>query len=262
MPTPRWFVAVFLGALLLAGCKKDPHSVVLPEHMEEADDSLKEALQALPPSERGLLAAYLIRHQLAATFGGKEEIPPNTTVGAAIQEQQQWVAQRKQEEAVRQKKEEQERAVEAQKKAEADALRAKVEQERTALNAKASAAVQVALLSIKVEPHDLDAGRLSDSLLLQFAFKNSTNQPISGVKGDAVIKDQFGSVIDNATVSMSDDITAGETKIWVGSRDFNRFRKEDNALADADFQKIQFSFTPKIIVFKDGTKIEVGGDAP
>ena len=44
------------------------------------------------------------------------------------------------------------------------------------------------------------------------------------------------------------------TSSW--SADYNQFNKDDKRFAEAETEKIRFSFEPSVILFVDGTKLE------
>jgi len=97
-----------------------------------------------------------------------------------------------------------------------------------------------------------------DAVEIELAFKNTSTKPMAGVKGDAVFRDMFGDTLDVASVSYDQSVAPGETRIWTGSRSvLGSFGHNTAKLRTTATEKVQFTFLPSMIVFADGTKLQV-----
>ena len=84
-------------ALLLAACNGDPHDTRVPTDISTWSRSVKPSLMKLTPEERALFSQYAVRHSVGADeghIGSKSDpIPDDMTIGKAIEEQRNYVAQ-------------------------------------------------------------------------------------------------------------------------------------------------------------------------
>lgn len=233
-------VRVSLFALIactLVACS-NPHDAPVPSDMSKWDTELKPAIQKLPEEEKELLAGYLMRMKMSEAFGGG---PPKVglTVGTAISEQKKWVEEQK------------------AKEAEAKALKEKIEAERAALKKTVDGTLTVAVVELKLQKANYQAGTYSDSQVIRLALQNKGTKDIKGVKGDIKFIDIFDKTVGTIGFGYDDGIPAGKTKTWVGSRDYNQFLPEHKAIANLEEGKYTTRFEPEIIIFTDGSKLKV-----
>lgn len=235
----RWMI--LLLSLSLLACS-GPRDAPLPKDLDKME-SIKPVLEKLKPDERDLVTGYIMRHTLGAKFGSMfgvkiEPIPDGMTIGKAIDEQRAFIEKNKADEAA--KKAEQEKA-EAARKVLADQM----------------AQILSAQLS-KVDLHkasyrDFD---VKDYVKFTIEFDNRGSKDITGLKGIANFKDKFGDTISNLPIKIEQKISAGKKVTVVLSKDFNQFVDEDRRLASIDASSVQFSISPDVILFADGTKFE------
>jgi len=89
--------AILCFALLLVACG-DPHDTKVPTDISKWSETVKPSLQKLKPEEKVLFSQYAIRHMAGAAVGGliggkADPIPEDMTIGKAIEEQRNYLAQ-------------------------------------------------------------------------------------------------------------------------------------------------------------------------
>lgn len=167
---------------------------------------------------------------------GGNGIETGTTIGDAIQEQKKWLDEKK-----------------AQEQAETE-LKAKIEAEKKAKLAEINKIITVAL--IKKEGSS-SFGSSIDNIDIELAFQNKGNKDISAIKGITHFNDVFGDNIKSINLSYDDGVKANSTATYNGSIHYNQFMDEDKKLLNTDLNKLKFIFEPQIILFSDGTKLDI-----
>jgi len=227
-------------ALLLAGCNGAKNTEI-PTDIQNLD-SIKAAVDKLEPEERELVAGYVMRHTLGAAFGDKTAgIPAGVTIGNAIDEQRNFLANKKIEEA---------------KQA---ALKAELEARKEAAMKQMRDAVTVTLVNKAIEVERGYSGMVTDEhFAASFGYKNNTDKAIAGVKGYISIKDLFGDEISGFAISNDDTIEPRSSITWRGSRSVKYAVGDNNdrKLAELDDTKYKVVWEPQVIVFADGSKLE------
>lgn len=221
--------------LLVAGCSK-PTATVIPSDVAAWDKELAPAVQKLSEADRQLAAGYLMRAKLGEVFGGKG-VPPGTTLGDAVENQRQWLAQQDAAEA------------------EARALAERVKKERAALAEQINAAVTVSLIEKAQRLKDYSARRYSDEQIFRVAVQNKSQDELVGVAGELKFLDVFGKEVGAVSFTISERIRPGQIYNWVGSRDYNQFLAPHKALWNLEEGKYTTRFVPEGIVFADGRKL-------
>ena len=206
-------------------------------------DSIKPSVEKLSTEERGLLAAYIMRHSMGAAFGAafgikSDPIPDGMTIGKAIDEQKVFIEKQKAE--VEAKKIEQEKA-EASRKALAEQM-AKV--------------LSVRLVGIQLHKASYSNFDVENYIKLTFVFENKGLKSITGIKGIATFKDKFGDIISEVPIKVSEEIKAGNTVTISLSKKYNQFEHEDQSLVNQDVATTNFSISPEVVLFDDGSKFE------
>jgi|SRR3989338_2423130 len=242
----RRHLTILLFSIILAACS-GPKDIPLPRELDKMD-SIKPAMEKLTTEERELVAGYIMRHTIGAKlgglFGGKEDpgIPDGMTLGKAIDEQRKFKADAAIEEAKQQ------------------ALKAKLQAEREATIKPMLEAITVTLVSKKLEAEHGYSGMVVDEKLeVIFGYKNNTDKDIAGVKGYISVKDLFGDELSGFLISNDNTIKAGQTTTWAGSRSvkYSLGNNKDQKLAELEDTKFKVVWEPRMIVFKDGTKLTV-----
>lgn len=226
-----------LSFSVLTGCS-NPKSTVIPKDVSKWDTELKPAIEKLADEEKGLFAGYLMRAKLGEAFGGGG-IPDGMTVGKAIETQKEWIAKT------------------GSKDKESKALREKLEQERLVLRKQVDELLTVTVLSLKIEPADFQSGKPFDRQMLKLGFQNKGKKDILGVMGSVHFIDIFDKDIGSVSFKYDDGIKAGATATWSGGRRYNEFLPEHRAIAGLSKGKYMVKFEPEMVIFADGSKLEV-----
>ncbi len=238
--------AIALTCLVLVACNSVKNTP-LPQDLDKME-SIKPAMEKLTPEERELAGGYIMRHTLGAKmkgiFGGVEGpgIPDGMTIGKAIEEQRKFISDQKAEE---------------QKQA---ALKAALQAKREAALKPMKEAVTVTLVSKQIKPEYGYSGILMDeNFVVTFGYKNNTQKDIAGVKGYISVRDLFGDELSGFAVSNDDTIAAGKSITWTGSRTVKYAvgDNKDRKLAELDDSKYKVIWEPQVIVFSDGSKLEL-----
>lgn len=240
----------FFGDQVLVACS-NPKNTEVPQDLSQVD-TIKPVIEKLSPEERELVGGYIMRHTVGAKMegllGGKEGpgIPPGMTLGKAIDEQRKFLSDRKAEE---------------HRQAE---LKAQLEAKREAAIKPMREAVTVTLVSKSIEEeHGMSGMVLDETLSVVFGYKNNTAKDIAGVKGYVSVRDLFGDEISGFAISNDDTIPAGQSITWAGSRSVKYAigDNKDRKLADLDESKYKVMWEPQVIVFADGSKLELPNDS-
>jgi hypothetical protein len=104
---------------------------------------------------------------------------------------------------------------------------------------------------------DLVKGSFLGSMVyMNIAFQNKGQKPIAGVKGTAVFRDMFGDTLATESVSYDKGIPVNGVKQFrqIAAAGMDRGERK---LAETPIEKVKFTFDPVIILFEDGTKLEM-----
>lgn len=226
-------VAIIISMLILTACT-DPKSYQINSLTSEQK---QEVLNKLNDEEKGLYVSFIMRQAFIETFGKEEDkqLLKTITVGQAIQKQKEWIVQQKEEE-----------------KAQA-ALKAKVEQEKKAFQENIKSIISLAL----VDKKNIDGEYGQKYVLIEMALENKGKKDIEGIKGVVKISDIFDEKIINSSFSYDEGIPAGSIAKYNPSIRINQFMSEHKMLWTTDFKKMKVTIEPEIIIFTDGTKLEI-----
>lgn len=229
------YVALIAVAVLIAGCTK-PTDAVIPSDVEAWDEKLAPELKKLSEADREKAAGYLMRAKMGGVFGGAG-IPPGTTIGKAIEEQTAWEAEQ------------------AAQRAEEEALRQKLDEERAAALKALNSAVTVTLVSKDELPSNYRAGRYSEYQQFRVGAQNKTDKVVVGVSGEIKFIDIFDKEVGAVMFGISEKIEPGKTVVWTGGRDYNQFIDSHRAVWNLAEGKYTTKFIPEMVVFEDGSKL-------
>lgn len=229
----RLFILAVLPLLLMA-C-----SAVMSEPLPtSADDpKLGEISKKLDDDDKKLLIGYLMRRELAKSFGSAPLLDGAKTVGEALDAQKQWASNL---------------SAEQQK---AETLKAEVQQQRKAIAEQINKTITVAFIDARFLPSSFEAGRYDDYETLTFAIKNVGSKDIKAVKGEAVFIDTFGDEFVRVPMQIEDKIAAGQSKTIELGMEINKFMDEHKKVMSLDKEK-KFRFEPDQIVFEDGSTVK------
>lgn len=220
---------VLCVALCVAACSDPKSEIIPPDGPGEWSQEFAQTVKKLPEDDRKLLAGYLMRNALKDS---KDLALP--TIGEAIDDQKKFLA------------------AQAKREAEEKALADKARRERDAQIAKLRSAVTVALTSKVTLPEDSYSGRYSPRIKLTITIHNKTTKAVTGVKGLAVFRDQFGETIMETSLAMDERIAPGATRTTTSyGMDVNEFMDDHVKLAVTKYADLKFEFVPEQIVFDD-----------
>lgn len=230
-------IIVVIFACTITACT-DPKDTILPLDIStwESNENLKESVQKLTDEEKKLLAGYTVRAGLSSAFG-EVGIKEGTTIRQAINVQSEWVHEQQVQEAKR------------------EALAAELQMKQLEKLKKMNDYLTVSFNSLGFQPSNVQAGQYQDYFTIELGFKNNTNKDISGAKGVVVLKDMFGEVIKEITLSNDDGIPANQTTTVSGTIDYNQFIDQDKKLKSTKFEKLQFEWVPEVYIFEGGDKV-------
>lgn len=220
---------------ILAACTK-PTDTVIPTDASKWEGDFAQSIKSLPEADKALLAGYLMRAKLGEAFGGKP-MPVGTTVGQALEDQKQFLAQKAAEQAAQEQ------------------LRKQVEQQKAAAAAELSKTITLAFLGQHFSPADYTSGQYDDKFIVQVAIKNASEKPIKGVKADFILKNTFGETITTTELNIEQTIAPGQSYTWTGARKLNKFIDTDQKLMTLEDGKFSTEMRPTMVVFSDGTTI-------
>jgi hypothetical protein len=229
---------LFLAAFVFLAACSDPRNTPIPSDPDKWETQLAPAIKKLTDEERGLVAAYMMRSKFGEAFGGKA-MPAGITIRDAIAAQREFVRE------------------EQRREAEAKELRERVERERAEAQRQIDAALTVAFVGKSYSPADYSSGSYQDELNVSFAFENKSIKSIAGFKGKARFEDMFGDEISENNISYDETIPPGKAVRWRGSINYNQFMSEHVKLRTTPTDKIKFRFIPQVVLFTDGTKLEM-----
>ena len=96
----------------------------------------------------------------------------------------------------------------------------------------------------------------AEALTYSFIFSNKSSKDIRAFKGRIVINDLFDTEIKSISLTVDDQINAGESKRETYNTDYNQFRDEDVRLRSKDIDDLTINWIPEKVIFTDGTTIE------
>lgn len=228
----RYFVLPLIALLVAcSGVKDNP----LPS--DPSDPAFKKIADGLDEDDKKLLVGYLMRREMAKTFGGKTLPDGATTVGEALEAQQKWADE----------------LSESERKA--AELKAEVEAKRKAVADEIAKTVTVAFLGAEFLPSSYESGRFEDYELFRFAVHNAGQKPFKALKGEAVFIDTFGEEFVTVPMEFEEKIAPGDKKTVELSMEINKFMDRDKKVMSIDESK-KFRFVPIQIVYEDGSTLK------
>jgi hypothetical protein len=222
------------GTLLLVACNSVANE---PLPAAPNDPGFAKIGEKLNDEEKKLLAGYLIRREMAKSFGNQQLADGVTTIGGALDAQRKFI----------------DSLTESQQKAEA--LKIEVEQKRKAVADQIAKTVTVAFVDAEFVPSSFEQGRYDDYEKLSFAVHNGGRKAIKALKGQAVFIDTFGDVFVTVPMQFEERVAAGEKKEIELGMEINKFMDEHKKVMSLDRTK-KFRFEPDQIVYEDGSTLK------
>lgn len=228
-------ILIAISCLALIACN-DPKSTVIPQNMEKLseDKHFIEQGKKLEQKDKDLLTGYLARAALSQAFG-KGEIPSGTTIGDAIDNQKQWLA----EQEVQTKKEKEVRNLALQK----------LESGKKSL--------REAFQIVYVKRGEINKQNFTEHLPIYFNFKNTSGKAISGFKADIIFTDMFGKEFQRLSIEESQTIPADLDTVAAYQWDYSKYDDNMVKLNNLEEGKFKVEAYPTHIVFADGTTLRL-----
>ena len=231
-------VAVALLFLLaaVAACTS-PQNTALPSDVSRWDD-LRGPLDKLSSTDRRLAVAYLDRTKAAASYSG-QPIPAGVTLGQAIDNQKAF-----------EQTQAQQRLANRGQQDEAD-LRRKDAEDR------AAQVFGVRLLAKEIIGADFSTENRSDQVAFTFELRNNSDKELSDVKGNLTVADSWF-VIDLKTIPLDyrQPMPAGAVETWTARVPLSPQATIDQRIRNTDLSQMKVTFTPELVQFADGSRVD------
>ena len=243
------FAFIFVVALLFTACGGDAYDQKIPRDMEtwKTNESFQKAVDTIQGEDKERLTRWMLRSAMGTALGGAI---PDISIRDAIKNQEEFEKKAKEEAA-------QEAAAEAKAAEEAKALAEQIEKEQIAAAEKMNAVLTVSYLGSEFVASNFHKQIFDDHFLLSFAFKNKSTTTLSGFKGVVTFSDMFDETIKEIEVSLDQSIPAGEIFSGTLTVDYNQFNDEDKKFKSTNKDKMKVSWIPLVLIFEDGTKLEM-----
>jgi hypothetical protein len=224
---------ILLPALLLAAACSSPQDKKLTKENVAAIGKSK----ALTGEEVQLLQSYVMRTAMARAFSGADTsqlLDSSKTIRSAIAEQRKWMHD--------------DSTHTAMAKAEAAAALKRYEQEAARLRA------VVTVIPVRKGFSEAD---YESYVTFQMVSKNNSDKAVSGFKGHVRVTDMFGDLIARLEVKEDEMLAPTAERVFRTAYGYNRFMDRDTKLRFTTFEKMKFVWEPEIVIFADGSQLEV-----
>jgi hypothetical protein len=215
------------GMLVCSSCSNIKNEKVTDENNDKILNQISTS-KDLTDGERQLLAAYVIRQNVANIFGGgKPGLPTGKTVGEMIADQRQWAAQEK------------------------------VEEDRQKQLASAVAAKQAEMRNvIGVALYGFTERQMSfsDYAEAKFAYENRSDKDVRAFEGTVAFSDVLGNHLDDVQLKVLAPIKAGAKASVSDDLPFMAY----GGLRGKKLEDVKIEWRPQKILFADGTSAEDG----
>jgi hypothetical protein len=221
--------------IAVAGCSGNVKNLrITEENKNTVFDQIK-TTKDLTVEEVGLLQAYVLRKGLGDAFAGKTPtLPVGMTIGEIIDDQRKWVDNEK----IRQA-EEKERIARA---------RAEEEKQRRQL---------LDAITLTVFEKGFQHVDYEDYVTIRAVYENKSGKDIRAFKGTIQFNDLFGVEIMPVNIAEDTPLAAGETRREGWTLKFNQFIDQHVKLRNTALENMKPEWKPSIILFADGTSMEV-----
>jgi hypothetical protein len=216
---------------------QDPHAFQLTEQNKDSFMDILKDSKGLSLEEAALLSASQVRRRVAVTLGREPDSIVGQTVGDLIAAERQLQADAK-------IKDDEEKRLAADAKAEADASAAELRRSLT-----------LTVFDKDFTPSNADVSRYSDYITIKCVYANTSGKNIRAFRGTVQFTDLFGKQIFASNLTISDPINAGAKQTWTGEIKYNQFLAEHLSLRNTDLQDMKIVWLPASILFADGTQI-------
>lgn len=227
----KLFCTLFLVVIALVGCS-NPKDTLVPTDISKWEQ-LKPIVEKLSEDDKKLFLGYTIRMKFSEVLGGKG-LEEGLTIGKAIEKQKIWVVEQE------------------KKEMETKLLKQRILSEQIALKKQVDDLLIVTVLKTKLEKDSY-----FENQVFEIGFQNKSLKDIRGIKGVVKFIDIFDKEVGAVSFGYDDGLKAGATGAWRGVRQYNQFIESHRAVANLEEGKYTTRFEPEMIIFSDGTKLEI-----
>ncbi len=235
-PSRATYLAV-LAIVLIAttACSGNVKNQRITEENKETVFEQIKGTKDLTVEEVGMLQAYVLRKGLGDALAGKTPtLPVGMTIGEIIEDQKKWVADEKVREA-----DEKQRI--AQAKAEEDRQRQQL------LDA----------ITLTVFEKGFQNADYQDYVTIRAVYENKSGKDIRAFKGTIQFNDLFGAEIMPVNIAEDTPLAAGQNRREGWTLKYNQFIDKHVKLRNTALENMKPEWKPTIILFADGTSMEV-----
>lgn len=228
-----------LSAFSLAGCGKDPKTVVVTEANKDRLLEDMQDMRGLTVGESRMLIAHLMRSSMGKSLGQNPASIVGKTVAQIIDEQRAF---------------------------ELDSKKQQAEQARLAAEAKAKEQLVAnelrKTINLTVYEKAFQTVEYQDYITIYVAYENRSPKDVRAFTGSVKFDDLFDKPIYRINLTVSDPVTAGAKSTWNGTVRFNKFDAEQVAFRNAELKDTKVTWLPSSVLFADGQRIgSVPGDS-
>ncbi len=145
-----------------------------------------------------------------------------------------------------------ERAKEVQEEQFATEARAR----RHAIEQELANAVAIAFVEKGFKESDPMNGDYESLITIALVIKNTSTKAIRSFNGTLHFQNTLGEDIENSNFTYEDGLERGASVDYAASMKYNEFADADVALRRANLSNIHLKFEPKVILFRDGSRLE------
>lgn len=95
-----------------------------------------------------------------------------------------------------------------------------------------------------------------NAITFSLSFSNATGKNVRAFDGVLTFTDLLENEILSSKLAINDPVTAGAALDWEGKLDYNQFISRHERLRNEELQNIRITFSPRRILFEDGTTKE------
>lgn len=151
-------------------------------------------------------------------------------------------------------------AYDADQKAQAAKAAALAEQIRERHEAQVRAlknALTIAMVGKGFQPADWSNFEYDSFITMEFALHNNSQKTIRAVKGTTIFRNSLGDQIYSTHLEYEQPIQPGHTDLYDGTLKYNEYDSSLSSLKDADSKNVHLDWQPQLIIFTDGSRLEV-----
>ena len=118
-------------------------------------------------------------------------------------------------------------------------------------------AVTIVLIDKGFRSANTEAFEYDSFITFDLVLKNNTKKSVRAVKGTLAFDTPLGDEIYTSNYEDDDSIPATHATEWQGTIKYNQFNDSQVRLRNTDLHNIKLDWQPKLILFTDGSRLEV-----